>query len=502
MGRSVLIIGAGIAGLSAGCYAQMNGYRARIVEAQSLPGGSCVPWRRDGFTFGGFIRWVEGTSPANPYYRMWRELGAVDDPPNPPRTVKELLRVESADGQSLSFYTDVDQLHDHLMDRAPEDRDQIGEFIRGIRGMARLRRDLPSPPERREGVARTISSVRHIAHYPRLRRWSPVTIGEFAEDFDHPLLKEAFRVSFGYPGYPVLAMMKTLADMHRGGSGPPPGPSSTIAERLERRFVELGGSILYNHRVTRILLEEGQAVGVRLSNGEEFRADVVISAADGRSSIFEWLDGYEVSGPLRTLYAQLPVAPSQVAVSLGLHHPLSGYPPDCLGLSLFMDEPILVDGKKCHHMTMHVKPAGQTDDVADRETVFVLLESTYDCWRDRADDAEAYETEKSRIAEAVVSAINTRFPGTAASIDALDVATPLSWYHATHNWQGSSRGWLLTPATQNLRLPRTLPRVSRFYMAGHWVVPGGGLAAAALSGHQAVQMLCRADHKKFTSTAA
>lgn len=37
--RSVMIIGAGIAGLSAGIYAQLNGYRSRIYEMHSLPGG-------------------------------------------------------------------------------------------------------------------------------------------------------------------------------------------------------------------------------------------------------------------------------------------------------------------------------------------------------------------------------------------------------------------------------------------------------------------------------
>ena len=46
MGRSVIIIGAGIAGLAAGCYAQMNGYRSQIFELHDLPGGLCTAWER------------------------------------------------------------------------------------------------------------------------------------------------------------------------------------------------------------------------------------------------------------------------------------------------------------------------------------------------------------------------------------------------------------------------------------------------------------------------
>ena len=42
----IIIIGAGIAGLAAGCYAQMNGYQTCIFEMHTLPGGLCTAWTR------------------------------------------------------------------------------------------------------------------------------------------------------------------------------------------------------------------------------------------------------------------------------------------------------------------------------------------------------------------------------------------------------------------------------------------------------------------------
>lgn len=51
LGRSVIIIGAGIAGLSAGCYGQMNGYNTKIFEMHSIPGGLCTSWKRKSYTF-------------------------------------------------------------------------------------------------------------------------------------------------------------------------------------------------------------------------------------------------------------------------------------------------------------------------------------------------------------------------------------------------------------------------------------------------------------------
>jgi len=47
-GKSIIIIGAGAAGLSAGCYAQMNGFRSTIYELHTLPGGLCTSGDRKG----------------------------------------------------------------------------------------------------------------------------------------------------------------------------------------------------------------------------------------------------------------------------------------------------------------------------------------------------------------------------------------------------------------------------------------------------------------------
>jgi phytoene dehydrogenase-like protein len=79
MAESILIIGAGIAGLAAGCYAQMNGYRSKIFELHDLPGGLCTSWLRNNYTFDGCIHYLYGSASGMPYYSVWEELGAVQD---------------------------------------------------------------------------------------------------------------------------------------------------------------------------------------------------------------------------------------------------------------------------------------------------------------------------------------------------------------------------------------------------------------------------------------
>ena len=48
MADSLVIIGAGVAGLAAGCYARMNGHDASIFEMHDKPGGVCTSWQRKG----------------------------------------------------------------------------------------------------------------------------------------------------------------------------------------------------------------------------------------------------------------------------------------------------------------------------------------------------------------------------------------------------------------------------------------------------------------------
>jgi phytoene dehydrogenase-like protein len=100
----------------------------------------------------------------------------------------------------------------------------------------------------------------------------------------------------------------------------------------------------------------------------------------------------------------------------------------------------------------------------------------------------------------VVAVLERRFPGLAQQIDRSDIATPATYVRYTGNWQGSYEGWLPTPRILGKRIPYTLPGLKNFYMAGHWVVAGGGLPSAALAGRYVAQMICSDLKKKFEPT--
>ena len=136
MGKSIIIIGAGIAGLSAGCYGQMNGYRTRIFEIHTIPGGLCTSWKRKGYTIDGCMHWLLGANPGTGFYRIWEELGAVQGR----RMVnqEEYIRFEGEDGKVFSVYTDIDRLEQHMKELAPEDEKVIEETIKDVRKCTRF----------------------------------------------------------------------------------------------------------------------------------------------------------------------------------------------------------------------------------------------------------------------------------------------------------------------------------------------------------------------------
>lgn len=80
---------------------------------------------------------------------------------------------------------------------------------------------------------------------------------------------------------------------------------------------------------------------------------------------------------------------------------------------------------------------------------------------------------KERIAGQVITLLDQRFPGLAGQVEMCNVATPMTWERYTANWQASYEKWLITTKTFGMRMPKILPGLANFYMAGQWVELGG-----------------------------
>ncbi len=74
--KKVSIIGAGIGGLSTGCYAQLNGFQSQIFEQHDKPGGLAATWKRKDYLIDGGIHFLSGYKPEINFYHILMEIGA------------------------------------------------------------------------------------------------------------------------------------------------------------------------------------------------------------------------------------------------------------------------------------------------------------------------------------------------------------------------------------------------------------------------------------------
>jgi len=495
--KTVAIIGGGIAGLTAGCYLQMNGYKTRIFELHALPGGMCTAWKRKGYTFDFCIHWLVGSAPPNGLYNLWNEL--IDMNALEVYDFEEYIRVEGDKGQMLRVLTDVDRFESEMIRVAPEDRQQIKSLTNAVRKFTSLQMPVDKAPELYSFSDGMKLLVKFLPYIGAMRKWGKITAEDFAARCKNHLLKKAVLHLF-LPECPMIFILFTLAWMHQKVAGYPIGGSLNFTRLIEEKYKKLGGSITYNARVEKITVKDNNASGVVLQNGESIPSDIVISAADGYSTIFHMLDGKFINDEIAGYYSNMKTFPSLVQVSLGVSRSFKdapGYLVFPLENPIYIDETSKIDNLhvRIFNFDPTLSPEGKTSLVS------VIGTRNYSYWMDlRENDRKKYNREKKRIAHEVIDALQKRFGDIKSKVEVYDVSTPATIIRYTNSWKGSFEGWLPTANNFTGRMKRELPGLSNFFMVGQWVEPGGGLPPAIMSGRGAAQIICKRDGKTFTTS--
>jgi phytoene dehydrogenase-like protein len=492
--KSVIIVGAGLAGLATGCYAQMNAYKTKILEMQTKPGGVCTSWKRDGYIFDYAVHNIFGTAPNSVNNRIWRELGAFRGLKI--YSFKEFVQVEDIDGRVFTVHTDLDELQKHMEELAPSDKKLTNEYISAARRFSGI--DLFAALY--GGFA---TKLKMMPLMGLLMKFSKITLKDYADRFSDHFLRKAFAtIQYDVPDVPALVALIFLATLSKGDGGWPIGGGRALANNIEKRYLELGGEIKYRSRVTKILVENGQAVGVRLEDGSEHFADIVVSAADGYSTIFNMLEGKYLNSTIRSYYDSYPKTPQSFGlevwygVALNLTH-------EPHALVLFQDRPLTVEGREQNQLDVEnfsfdpsLAPPGKT-------VIKVVMDSDYGYWRKQSEDKEAYTEEKRKVADIIAERLDKRFPGFKDQIEAVDVVTPISLEH----WTAAYRGFQAWPAPKGIAkevskkgVSKTLPGLKNFYMVGQWAAGTIGLSTVSLLGRNLARDICKKDGKTFTTT--
>ncbi len=501
------IIGAGVSGLTTGCYLQMNGFETQIFEKHSIPGGLCTSWKKGEYTFDGCVHWILGTDEGSSFYKMWSELLDMKKIPFHNHEIRmdiELKKNTNKYGEKIfHLYTNVNRLEEYMLDLAPEDEFQIKRLTNSIRVMQQF--DLPPVMDDLPFIQSTIRGIK-MARYLKflyvLFQWRNDTNRTFAQKLKNPFLRESFELLYDDQDVNMVVMTMPLASFDKKSAGYPIGGSLQFAKYLEESYLKLGGKIHYNTPVKKVIVENDTAKALLVRNNVTHYSDAIISAADWNWTIFEALEGKYTDKKILELkeLKKLKVFYSVLQFSFGINKDLSDQP----HFSRFpLNTPIVSpDGTQYERLEVHVynydptlAPKGKTSVVVSFYT------EKADYWIDlRKNDRPKYREAKKQMLDTIIELLDKRLGGIKEFIEETDFATPATYLRYTNNWKGSTQGWL--PGENLIALSPvkfTLPTLKNFYMGSHWNQPGGGLPIAISTGRDLTKKICKEQNKKFIS---
>lgn len=484
--NSLLIVGGGLAGLSAGCYALANGFKVTIVEHNLALGGVCTAWQRGPYLVDGCIHWLTG----GPFLHLYEELGIL--PAVTLRTMDEFARYRhTREGWDVSISRDLRATQAALRELGPEDASALTRLFDSIERFDDLGLDIEHPPEltRVSDRLRQLWQSRHAAaafvHYRKpVRTW-------LADELKNPRLRAVLARVFP-PELPAWTMLFVLGWLARGRLSRPLGGTAPFRDALVSHYRAMGGEAIVNMTVDEVVVTGNRATGVRLSDGTLLEADAIISTSSAPETVFRLLGGRYGASAWKARMDEWLLFQPIVLVSYGVERTYSDQPS-----TLILDDihPLMVGDYRNDSLFLRIYNEDPAFAPEGHTVVQAVLPTSYDWWATRG---TRYQHERDTSAEQVLACIDRYLPGTRGATRMTDIATPLTFWRSARSWRGAYEGWVPTPKTF-AHVPKELPGLERFYMAGQWVEPGGGVPMAVMSGRHVAEIVCHAFDRPFVS---
>jgi phytoene dehydrogenase-like protein len=249
-----------------------------------------------------------------------------------------------------------------------------------------------------------------------------------------------------------------------------------------------------NTTVEEVLVTNHRATGVRLTDGTLLGADVVVSTASAPETVFRLLAGRYGASEWNARMEQWRLFQPIVLASYGVAQSFDGTPSTLLVEGI---DPLTLGGFQNEHLYLRVYNEEPAFAPPGHTVVQAMLSTEYDWWATRG---AQYQREKDLAAERILTCLDRYLPGVKAGVQMVDIATPLTFWRNARAWRGAFEGWIPT-SNAFKHVPKELPGLERFYMAGQWVEPGGGVPTAVMSGRQVVAIICAALDRRFTLPA-
>ena len=495
--KRIVIIGGGIAGLSAGIFAQMNGFDSSIIEKHHTLGGECTGWDRRGYHIDGCIHWLVGTKEGTQIHDLWSTVGALDevDIYHP----DSFMAVEHG-GITVHFYRDLNRLKSSWIDISPDDKDVIEELYEDIKRLHSFSIPAAKPMDLMRVMEKIkfMLSMKDVA--PIMQKYGKISVKELSMKFKHPALKEAIASFMPEGEYSAISVLFPLGTFTGGQSSIPMGGSKALAQRMKDRYISLGGKVETSCEVVDVDIVGNKVKGVKSKDNKIFTGDYYIAACDAKVLYDKLLKGcysdpqYEKRYNDSTLY---PLA-SNIYIGIGYEGKMDDIPRTLKfpvkGLDINQNQKPIEHLQMTHYFY-------EPDFAPDGHCVITFainqFEPELDMWEKLVQDKEAYTNEKNRIGELVVHAMETRFPQMAGKLKLLDVASPQTYTHYCNAYRGAFMGFCPTIGGKMLEHSGGIKGLENIMLSGQWLQPPGGLPTALITGKDTIMRICKKEKQSF-----
>ena len=436
----VIVIGAGIGGLTAAALLAKKGIDTLVVEHHYVPGGCCSSIRRQDTTMdvGAAVFYGFGEDGYNNHQFVMNELEEEID-----MIDRESIYHMHFSGKEIIYWKDFDRFFKEIVALFPNQKKELADFYDYIFDFYKstiLKDDsIVAPTEKplqREGEKeeKDPEAIKKLLHM----------FSSNAEDiikkfFDDEVLIAYFDMlarTFSYcmaNETPALATATMFADNHIGGAYYPAGSPQMLPNKMEKAIERFGGQILYRHMVDEILMSDGSAYGIRLSDGTEIMAEKVIANAT-IWNLYGKLVRAEHIKPERMEWAQKMV-PTNSNLMLYISVDKKAVPDWAHPMEIFIED---MYDKAGHGFTVYI-PSLLDSSICPEGTHAITISKVSELkWPAPSDpdyQADAYKKMKSEEADKVLDVVEKYMPDFKKYIRHIEIATPTTLERFTlKNW--------------------------------------------------------------------
>jgi C-3',4' desaturase CrtD len=485
----VVVIGAGIGGLTTAALLAKAGLAVTVLEAHVYPGGCAGAFYHQGFRFDAGATLAAGFDADGGMTRLGQILG-ITWPVAPADTA---MRVHLPDGSQVTRWTDPAAWRAERLAAFGPKAEPFWRWQESIadRMWAVALAGAPWPPQGVSDLARLaqaglglagaappqlpsmgLAALRPLAAHlpdasPRLRRY-----------LDGQLLISAQATADRANALYAAAAL----DMPRRGVAHVRGGIGQLAEALAEAVRRHGGRVHYRQRVTNVAGDHSRGYRLTTNKGDDFAADQVIFNLPPHDAAALLGEG----APPKLRRARLPADGwGAFMVYLGL------------------DGAIVPAGYPLHHQVIVAEPLGEGNSIflslslpndaarspAGQRALTISTHTDLRSWRRLFEtDRAAYDARKAALTERVLAAAEVALPGLRSAARLILPGTPLSFQRFTQRSLGWVGGF---PQTSLLRAWG--PRLGRgLWLVGDSIFPGQSVLATALGGMRVAAEIGRA----------